>query len=430
MLPLTLSQLNSLVREVIQLSMPDDYWTVAELANVNDRYGNCYLELVEKDDTTNTPKAQARACCWRSTWMRLAPKFRNATGESLRPGMKVLLRLHANFHEAYGFSWIVNDIDPSYTLGDMAQRRQEILKILKEEGVIDMNKTLPLPLFMQRIAVISSATAAGYGDFCRQLEDNDYGLKFYVRLFPAIMQGELVQDSIINALTTINEQANLFDAVVIIRGGGSTSDLSGFDTLPLAEHVANFPLPVITGIGHDRDQSVLDIIACVSQKTPTAVAAFLVSHLADTLTRIDDCSQRIIQSVTLRMQQESNAIQRMEQRLTAAVTLRTTREANRITQCEARLAHAIAQRALMEQGRIDRLAQRLPWLASTTMEREQHRLSILEQRCKALDPALILKRGYSITLHNGKAVTDSATLSQGDDVEIVLAVGRKKAVIK
>lgn len=362
--------------------------------------------------------------------MRLAPKFRNATSESLRPGMKVLLRLRANFHEAYGFSWIVSDIDPSYTLGDMAQRRQEILKILKEEGVIDMNKTLPLPVFMQRIAVISSATAAGYGDFSRQLEDNEYGLKFYIRLFPAIMQGELVQDSIINALTLINNQVDLFDAVVIIRGGGSSSDLSGFDTLPLAEHVANFPLPVITGIGHDRDQSVLDIIACVSQKTPTAVAAFLVSHLADTLTRIDECSQRIIQSVALRMQLECNAIQRMEQRLTTAVTLRTTRETNRIAQCESRLAHAIAQRSLMEHGRIDRLAQRLPWFASTIMEREQHRLSMLEQRCKALDPALILKRGYSITLHNGKAVTDSATLSKGDDIEVILATGRKKAVIR
>lgn len=428
--PLTLSQLNRLVKEVIMLSMPNDYWAVAEIANINDRYGNCYLELVEKDSSTNTPRAQARACCWRNTWAHVAHKFRNATGESLRPGMKVLLRLHANFHEAYGFSWVVNDIDPSYTLGDMARQRQEILKILKEEGVIDMNKTLPLPRFLQRIAVISSATAAGYGDFCHQLEDNEYGIRFYTRLFPAIMQGELVQDSIIRALTLINEQADLFDAVVIIRGGGSTSDLSGFDTLPLAEHVANFPLPVITGIGHDRDQSVLDVIACVSQKTPTAVAAFLVSHVADTLCFLDDCSQRITRCVTLRMQQEAAAIQRMEQRLSSAVTLRTTRELNRLAQCQARMSNAIAQRSLIEHNRIDRLAQRLPWLLAPIIEREQHRLSMLEQRAKALDPKLILQRGYSIALLNGKAVTSAKALRKGDEIEIILASGKAKSIIK
>lgn len=426
---LTLSQLNSLVSEVIELSMPEDYWTVAELANVNDSHGHCYMELVEKDDRTNTPRAQARACCWRNTWQRVAFKFIHATGEPLKPGMKVLLRLRANFHVAYGFSWIVYDIDPSYTLGDMAQRRLEILKTLKEEGVIDMNKTLPLPLFMQRIAIISSATAAGYGDFCKQLDDNEYGLKFYTRLFPAIMQGEQVQDSVIAALGEINEQADLFDAVVIIRGGGSTADLSGFDTLPLAEHVANFPLPIITGIGHERDQSVLDIIACVSQKTPTAVAAFLVAHLAHTLDMVDDFSQRIASCVSLRMQQEAMAIQRQEQRLASAVSLRLMRETNHIAQMETRMAHSIEHRQLIERNRLDRLSQRIPWLSTTFFEREKHRLSMLEQRAKAVDPTLILRRGYSITLLNGKAVTDAATLTRDDEVEIVLAKGRKKARI-
>lgn len=427
---LTLSQLNALVSEVIELSMPDDYWTVAEIANINDSRGHCYMELVEKDDRTNTPRAQARACCWRGTWMQLAPKFMRATGEPLHQGMKVLLRLHANFHVAYGFSWIVNDIDPSYTLGDMARRREEILRILKEEGVIDMNKTLPLPLFMQRIAVISSATAAGYGDFCKQLADNDRGLVFYTRLFPAIMQGEQVQDSIIAALEKINEQADLFDAVVIIRGGGSTSDLSGFDTLPLAENVANFPLPVITGIGHERDKSVLDYIACVSQKTPTAVAAFLVAHLTHTLDAVNDCSQRISQCVTERIQRQTMAIQRLEQRLTAAITLRTTREGNKVTQCQTRIAHAIENRILIERNRIERYAQRIPWLTTTKLEREKHRISMLEQRTKAVDPTIILQRGYSITLHNGKAVTDATTLYADDEVEIVLAKGRKKAKIE
>lgn len=427
---LTLSQLNSLVSEVIELSMPEDYWTVAEIASINDSRGHCYMELVEKDDLTNTPRAQARACCWRGTWMRVAPKFMLATGEPLRTGMKVLLKLHANFHVAYGFSWTVYDIDPAYTLGEMARRREEILRILKEEGVIDMNKTLPLPLFLQRIAVISSATAAGYGDFCKQLADNERGLVFYTRLFPAIMQGEQVQDSIIAALNDINDMADRFDAVVIIRGGGSSSDLSGFDTLPLAEHVANFPLPIITGIGHERDKSVLDYIACVSQKTPTAVAAFLISHLTNTLDNLEDYSQRITLCVTNRIQQQAMLIQRLEQRLTAAVTLRTTRETNRIIQAQTRIAHAMDNRLLMERNRIERVAQRIPWLTSSTIEREKHRLSMLEQRAKALDPTLILRRGYSITLFNGKAVTDASTLTAEDEVEIVLAKGRRKATVR
>lgn len=428
--PLTLSQLNGLVREVIELSMPDDYWVTAELASVRESHGHCYMELVEKNDFTNTPVAQARACCWRNTWMRLSPRFSSATGQPLHAGLKVLLRLHANFHEAYGFSWMVTDIDPSYTMGDMARRRQEILQKLKEEGVIDMNKTLPVSPFAQRIAVISSSTAAGYGDFCNQLADNDYGFKFRTQLFPAIMQGEQVQDSVIHALEAVNEQAEMFDVVVIIRGGGSTADLSGFDTLPLAEHVANFPLPVITGIGHDRDQSVLDVIACVSQKTPTAVAAFLIENLASTLAVIDDCSRRVTRSVTQRMQQERLTLQRIEQHLSSAATLRIMRETNRMTQCQTRLSHAVNSRLQAEHNRLSTLTQRLPWLAATVMERERHRLDMLEQRAKAADPANILRRGYSITLHGGKAVCDAKQLKQGDDITIVLAEGAVEATVE
>ena len=428
--PLTLSQLNGLVREVIELSMPDDYWVTVELASVRESHGHCYMELVEKDDRTNTPVAQARACCWRNIWMRLLPKFMSATGQPLLSGQKVLLRLHANFHEAYGFSWVVTDIDPSYTMGDMARRRQEILRILREQGVIDMNKTLDIPPFALRIAVISSATAAGYGDFCNQLSANEYGFKFRTQLFPAVMQGEQVQDSVIQALEAVNGQADMFDVVVIIRGGGSTADLSGFDTLPLAENVANFPLPVITGIGHDRDRSVLDFVACVSQKTPTAVAAFLIDNLAATLERIDDCSRRVTQYVGRRMQQERFAVQRLEQRLSSAVVLRTTREANRLEQCSARLSHAASARLMYERNRTAMLSDRLPLLAAGAMERARHRLAMLGQRVEAVNPVNILRRGYSITMFEGKAVTDSRRLSAGDEVTIMLASGKVGAVVK
>ena len=428
--PLTLSQLNGLVREVIELSMPDDYWVVVELASVRESHGHCYMELVEKDDRTNTPVAQARACCWRNVWMRLEPKFTSATGQSLHAGLKVLLRLHANFHEAYGFSWVITDIDPSYTMGDMARRRQEILRLLREQGVIDMNKTLTVPSFALRIAVISSATAAGYGDFCNQLAANEYGFKFRTQLFPAVMQGEQVQDSVISALETINSQVDSFDVVVIIRGGGSTADLSGFDTLSLAENVANFPLPVITGIGHDRDQSVLDIVACVSQKTPTAVAAFLIDNLAATLERIDGCSRRLTQCVSRRVQQEHFAVQRLEQRLSSAIVLRVTRETNRLVQCSVRLSHAVSARLTCERNRITSAADRLPLLVSVALERERHRLAMLEQRVEGVNPVNILRRGYSVTMFEGKAVTDSALLSAGDEVTIMLASGKVGAVVK
>ena len=289
----TLQLLNALVREAIEIELPDEYWLEAELSECRESRGHCYMELVEKDETSNTPIARASAKCWKQTWAMLQPYFERTTGQSLRAGMKVLLKVYAQFHEAFGFSWIVTDIDPTFTLGDMAQRRQAIIRKLKEEGVFDLQRELTIPRFCQRIAVISAETAAGYGDFCRQLTENEYGLQFEPTLFPAIMQGEQVEQSVIAALNSIHEQINDFDIVVIIRGGGSTSDMSGFDTLALAENVANFPLPIITGIGHDRDECVLDMVSNMRVKTPTAAAAFLVDHLADTLQHLNDLQQRI-----------------------------------------------------------------------------------------------------------------------------------------
>ena len=272
----TLFELNRLVRETIECEMPNEYWVEAELSECRELRGHCYMELIEKDEQTATPIAKASAKCWASKWILVRPYFERTTGQRLVAGMKVLLKVYPQFHEAFGFSWIVTDIDPTYTLGDMARKRQEIIRQLKEEGVFDLQKELTLPLFCQRIAVISSETAAGYGDFCNQLADNPYGFQFQTQLFPAIMQGEGVEQSIINALERIYDQP--FDCVVIIRGGGATSDMSGFDTLALAEHVANFPLPIITGIGHDRDESILDMVSHTRVKTPTAAAALPTMH--------------------------------------------------------------------------------------------------------------------------------------------------------
>ena len=381
---LSLFELNRIVRETIECEMPDEYWVEAELSECRESRGHCYLELIEKDEQTATPIAKARATCWASKWAMVRPYFERTTGQRLVAGMKVLLKVYPQFHEAFGFSWIVTDIDPTYTLGDMARKRQEIIRQLKEEGVFDLQKELTLPLFCQRIAVISSETAAGYGDFCNQLSNNPYGFQFETHLFPAVMQGEGTEQSIIQALERIYDAP--FDCVVIIRGGGATSDLSGFDTLALAEHVANFPIPIITGIGHDRDECILDMVSHTRVKTPTAAATLLIDHLKEVL----------------------DVINQSQDSLTRLFSIVKTRQ----------------------EAKIDALQQRIPMLLERRLLAERHRLQLLEEKLKALDPELLLKRGYSITLHKGKAVRDPLSLKAGDEIETRVEKGTIKSIIQ
>lgn len=413
---LTLYELNTIVRDVLYASMPDEYWVEAELSEVREVRGHCYMELIQKDDSTNTPIAKASAKCWKSAWMMARPKFESVTGQQMHAGMKVLLRVYAQFHENYGFSWIVTDIDPTYTMGDMARKRQEIIRILKEEGVFELNKELPIPMFAQRIAVISSPTAAGYGDFCNQLEDNAYGFKFRTKLFPAIMQGEQVEQSVIAALNNINRQCDDFDCVVIIRGGGATSDLSGFDTLALAENVANFPLPVITGIGHDRDESVLDMVSNTRVKTPTAAAAFLIDNLKSVLDCINNAQNTIARNVRQWMEIEKIRLNRLSSSIPVLFSVVNTKQESIINNLSSRITMAITHRLLDESHRIDNLSSDLYLSTERKMTSELHRLELLSQRINALNPELLLKRGYSITLHNGKAVRDPKVLKAGDKI--------------
>ena len=418
---LTLFELNHLVRDVLECEMPDEYWVEAELSECHESKGHCYMELIQKDERNATPIAKANAKCWASKWMLIRPYFERTTGERLRAGMKVLLKVYPQFHEAFGFSWIVTDIDPTYTLGDMARKRQEIIRQLKEEGVFDLQRELELPLFCQHIAVISSESAAGYGDFCHQLSDNPYGFQFQTQLFPAIMQDDGVSQSIISALeniynaqcSTVNGQWSMvngqcFDCVVIIRGGGVTSDMSGFDTLSLAENVANFPLPIITGIGHDRDESILDMVSHTRVKTPTAAAAFLVDHLKGVLDTIEGAQSLITHYARQKLstlQSQLATIQEILPKLFLAVKIR-------------------------QDARIENLEARFPLLAERRMTAERHRLQLTEEKLKALDPQLLLKRGYSITLHNGKAVHNPLALKAGDEIETRLEKGTIKSIIK
>lgn len=402
----TLFELNRLVRETIECEMPNEYWVEAELSECRESRGHCYMELIEKDEQTATPIAKASAKCWASKWMLVRPYFERATGQRLVAGMKVLLKVYPQFHEAFGFSWIVTDIDPTYTLGDMARKRQEIIRKLKEEGVFDLQKELTLPIFCQRIAVISSETAAGYGDFCNQLSNNPYGFQFQTQLFPAIMQGEGVEQSIINALERIYDQP--FDCVVIIRGGGATSDMSGFDTLALAEHVANFPLPIITGIGHDRDESILDMVSHTRVKTPTAAAALLIDHLKEMLDTVMNAQNSITRLVQQKLSTLSAQLSNVSEAIPRLFTIVKTRQ----------------------EAKIDTLQQRIPMLLERRLLAENHRLQLMEEKLKALDPQLLLKRGYSITLHNGRAVKDATTLKAGDEIETRLAQGLIHSIVK
>lgn len=426
---LSLFELNSLVREAIEEYVTDEYWVEAELASAHESGGHCYMELIQKEDGSNTPIARASARCWRSTWALLKPHFERETGQTLRGGLKVLLQVYPQFHENFGFSWIVTDIDPTYTLGDMAHRRQEIIRRLKEEGVFDLNKELELPLFAQRIAVISSDSAAGYGDFCKQLSENKQGFKFAVELFSAVMQGEQVEQTVITALNEINERREDFDCVVIIRGGGSTSDLSGFDTLALAENVANFPLPVITGIGHDRDESVLDMVSHTRVKTPTAAAAFLIEHLQDVYSLIVEAEDDVIRCVTDRLQKERLRIDRLIELLPKQLAAFLTAQHARLGRLIELLPKQTAACLTGQRGNLDLLAATMHGVLERRMLQENHRMELLEHRVDAVNPEKLLQRGYSITRSNGRVVRSPEQLKAGDEIETTMEKGTIKSVV-
>ena len=403
----TLLELNRMVRETIERQMDGEYWVEAELSDLHDR-NHCYMELVENDPFGPTPLAKARAVCWANRWTALRSKFERQTQQQLRPGIKVRMMVTPTFHEAYGFAYQVSDIDPDYTLGDIVRKRMEIIRQLKEAGIFDLQRELVLPRFAQRIAVISSAQAAGYGDFCHQIDDNSYGLSFSHELFAAIMQGEQVEQSVIAALDRINARIDEFDVVVIIRGGGATTDMSGFDTLALAENVANFPLPIITGIGHDRDECILDMVSYMRVKTPTAAAAFLIDHLSEVYAALVSARERISRIAERHLAYEKMRLKQFADRIPTLFALTRERQTKRI----------------------DALAHRLDSAATQRLERERHRLQLVAQRAQAQDPIHILRRGYSITLHNGHALRSGDELADGDIIETRLEQGTLKSEIR
>ena len=406
---LSLYELNGLVKRSIRSCLPDTYWVQAELSDVRTNYsGHCYLEFVQKDAKGNNLIAKARGTIWSNIFKMLKPYFEQETGQLFTSGIKVLVNVSVEFHELYGFSLTVLDIDPTYTVGDMERKRREILRLLEEEGVIDLNKELEMPMMPQRVAVISSATAAGYGDFCNQLANNPRGYGFHTELFPAIMQGERVEESIISALNAIYDQVDRWDVVVIIRGGGATSDLSGFDTYELAANCAQFPLPIITGIGHERDETVLDRVAHTRVKTPTAVAEFLIAKMDKCADVLDEMSERLTESVRSRLLWEYRRMESLKQRIPSVAYKRIA---------DAKFHLLSAQRNLQMVSR-------------QFLSIKKHRLELLRQRLNDALPEKQLARGYSITLKDGKAVKDASVLKKGEELVTLLHRGRILSIIQ
>lgn len=406
---LSLLELNGLVKRSLEQCLPDEYWMQAELSDVrSNTTGHCYLEFVQKDSRSNTLLAKARGMIWSNVYRLLKSYFEETTGQPFTSGIKVLVKVTVQFHELYGYSLTVLDIDPTYTIGDMARRRREILLQLEEEGVLTLNKELEIPVLPQRIAVISSATAAGYGDFCHQLQHNSSGYYFYTELFPALMQGNQVEDSVLAALDRINSRVNEFDVVVIIRGGGATSDLSGFDTYLLAASCAQFPLPIITGIGHERDDTVLDSVAHTRVKTPTAAAELLIQ-------RMDEAAEQL-EMLSVQLQQGAYALLEREQRRLEIIQSNIPSLVNR------KLADA--RFVLLTTGKD------LSQVTQTLLSRHKHRLELLQQRIVDASPDKLLSRGYSITLKGGKVVTDASVLKTGDELTTRFSKGEIHSTVK
>lgn len=406
---LSLFELNSFVKSVLNNSFDKTCWIKAEISDVRmNQNGHCYLEFIERDRKNKNIIAKARGSIWATSFKLLKTYFEQETGQSFASGLKVLVEVSIEFHELYGYSLNVHNIDPSYTLGDQARNRAIILKQLEDEGVLTLNKELELPSITNRIAVISSPTAAGYEDFCNQIENNPDGFIFYKKLFPCIMQGSRTESSIINALDTINQHIDKFDVVVIIRGGGSSSDLSAFDSYLLATNCAQFPLPIITGIGHERDQTVLDIVAHSRAKTPTAVAELLIEHMQDSAIKLGEIEMAIKHTT---------------------VDFISDRKAD-LTNLFTRFSYLTKGRNIEHINKLNAIKEKLRSLTIGLLSEQKYKLKNHEQFIQLSSPDTILKKGYTLTLKDNKIVKSSNELLEGDIIINRFHDGDKRSEIR
>lgn len=437
----SLYELVSSVRRCIEASFSDRYWIRAESSDVRTAgsSGHCYLELIEKDETHQL-RARVRANIWKPNVLRIAQRFRQAGLPPLASGMSLLCLVELKYHEQYGLSLIIHDVDPSYSLGEVARLRRETIARLTREGVLDLNKEHDLPRPLQRLAIISSPTAAGLEDFLKQIHGNRYGLRFYTALFRAQMQGDRVTESVQAALERIARHLDAFDAVVIIRGGGAVSELRAFDSYELCYYCTQFPLPIIVGVGHERDVSVLDMVAHTSLKTPTAVAEFLIHRQMDELGHLEDLRQRLLSSVRLHQTEQTRRLMELSLRLPHLATRLLTSQMLYLTEVRERLASRAQAQIASARRALDGHTSLLPYQAKYILRSRSQELDALKSRIKLpvkkhiermnddllkchraitlADPAQIVRRGFAIVERDGKSLTKVEDIASGDQLRL------------
>lgn len=444
---LTLTELQLTIRDSLYIALPDWYWVIAEISEIKENYsGHCYLELIEKHPEENDVKARIKAIIWNNRYSLLRAFFENITGESLKPGLKILVKTKIEYHEIYGLSLIISDIDPSYTIGEMALKRQMIIKKLEEEGVFSMNRELSFPLLPQRIAVISSGTAAGYSDFVKHLHDNSYGYVFYTALFESVMQGAETEKSVINSLNMIADHPDLFDVLVIIRGGGSQSDLSWFDSYNIAYYITQFPIPVITGIGHEKDLSVTDMVAYRPLKTPTAVADFLIDCVASAEAYLNEMSTEIAELSQLAVKEYLELTESYKLKLIPLAKLLISDQkenlSNRIIEVinfgkefimkarlrtenqKSRLLSNYSSFSMGKKTLIEKEKYELIKVTGNSLSKMMLKLDGLQNNLKILNPENVLKRGFTITSVNGRIIKNADSVSLNDIIETQFSDGK------
>ena len=450
---ITLLELNKSIQDALKNSFPGSIWIIAEISELKvNRNGHCYLELIEKDAITDNIIAKTRAIIWAFTFRMLKPYFENTTGHELIPGIKILIQAKIEFHELYGLSLNITDIDPNYTLGDLAQKRIEILKSLEEDGVLNMNKEVSFPIVPQKIAIISSETAAGYQDFINQLTNNTYGFKYYVKLFPALMQGVQAEDSIITSLEKIYDYEDLFDIVVIIRGGGSQADLNCFDNYLLASNIAQFPLPVLTGIGHDKDESVVDIVAHQKLKTPTAVAEFIIErtnefnnyldlqkenlynyfidYIDDKKNNISNYINKIIPVARTIVDKNSFLLKITAEQLKNKSQKIIHVKIKQISIYSSVLGLFLNKNLTNNNNNLHILKNKLENNYKLNIQKQYLILENNSDKIKLLNPESILKRGYSVTYKNGKRIKNVNEIEKKDEIITKLFSGFIRSTVE
>ncbi len=448
----TLSELQHEIKESISEQFPFAVWIVAEINTLTrHKSGHCYMELVQKSKTSNSIIAQARATVWANKFSFISAYFESETDSELAAGMNVMLQVTITYHEVYGLSLNVIGINPTYTIGDMERAKKEIIARLINEGVFDMNKTQSFPAVVQNIAVISSSTAAGYGDFVNHLETNTYGYHINITLFEAAMQGEQTETSILDALNRIGEEYENYDAVAIIRGGGSKNDLSWFDNYNIAYMVTQFPLPVISGIGHERDESIVDMVAHTRMKTPTAVANFIIDYNAQFEEQVDSTSSEIfdiakdflmssemylnnmtmsIMKIRTLLSKHTERCDRIMSEIRTGLNVRMKEEEMKLNMIGNKLETSPKRLISDQESHLNGIKELISRTTKHRIEKANEKLGFLEHRLTLNDPRTILKRGYSITRINGKVVTNDLETNDGDIMETLLYDGMVTSVVK